>query len=88
MPIVWHAFKATMRRTFADAIGSTRKANLSRLMKTAQEHYAVETRYSVSPTSDKCLSWRHKAMELDLVLLECTQKKYYIRTSEFLSLGI
>lgn len=75
VPVVWDAFKATAHGSFAAAIGGAHKASQSRLVDAEGELRIAETEYSTHPTTDTHAVWRHKARELDLVLLERTQKK-------------
>lgn len=80
IPMVWDAFKATTHGSFAAAIGRAHKASQSRLVDAEGELRVAETAYSTGPTSETHTTWRHRARELDLVLLERTQKKLLYQT--------
>lgn len=87
IPVVWDAFKATARGSFAAAIGQTRKASQSRLVDAEGGLRDAETAYSTSPTPETHSIWRHRARELELVLLEHTQKKLLYQNQRLFEFG-
>lgn len=62
------------------------KAIQSRLVDAERELHEAETRYS-TPNHDTYSNWQHKARELDLVLLERTQKKLLFLNQRIFELG-
>lgn len=87
IPIIWDAFKATTRSSFAAVIRQARKASQSKLVNAKGDLMDAEAAYSTSPTSETHTVWRHKARDIDLVLLEHTQKKLLYQIQRLFKFG-